>query len=208
MAEPRGTGEMQGQLIKNERRGFYPESKIVSKWAEIGDTSLDGLDLKDFNRRMLRYNDYHPTHLATRIVRSGIFVAAGFPPFQHPELIVECTKHYSPRDRTIRDSERNILADFSPTIISEAFGIPSNPRMVTKTQEQALRIYTFGINFCEEIINKRWLKKNRPHHSKIPKEKVWLDLQREYSDMVMMLSCIFGMPYSYRFESWMWYFVE
>ena len=26
--------------------------------------------------------------------------------------------------------------------------------------------------------------------------------------MVMMLSCIFGMPYSYRFESWMWYFVE
>ena len=26
--------------------------------------------------------------------------------------------------------------------------------------------------------------------------------------MVMMLSHIFGMPYSYRFESWMWYFVE
>ena len=52
------------------------------------------------------------------------------------------------------------------------------------------------------------MKKNRPHHSKIPKEIVWLDLQREYSDMVMMLSFIFGMPYSYRFESWMWYFVE
>jgi hypothetical protein len=26
--------------------------------------------------------------------------------------------------------------------------------------------------------------------------------------MVMMLSRIFGKPYSYRFESWMWYFVE
>ena len=26
--------------------------------------------------------------------------------------------------------------------------------------------------------------------------------------MVMMLSRIFVMPYSYRFESWMWYFVE
>ena len=65
-----------------------------------------------------------------------------------------------------------------------------------------------GINFCEEIINKRWLKKNRPHHSKIPKEIVWLDLQREYSDMVMMLSRIFGMPYSNRFESLMCYFVE
>ena len=86
MAEPRGTGETRGQLIKNERRGFDPESKFVSKWAEIGDTSLGGLDLKDFNRRMLGYNDYHPTHLATRIVRSVIFVAAGFPPsFQHPE---------------------------------------------------------------------------------------------------------------------------
>ena len=121
---------------------------------------------------------------------------------------MECTKHYSPRDRTIRDSERNILADFSPASISEAFGIPSHQRMVTKKQEQAQRIYTSGINFCEEIINKRWLKKNRPHHSKIPKEIVWLDLQREYSDMVMMLSRIFGMPYSYRFESWMWYFVE
>ena len=24
----------------------------------------------------------------------------------------------------------------------------------------------------------------------------------------MMLSLIFGMPHSYRFESWMWYFVE
>ena len=133
IVEPRGIGEMRGKLIKNERRGFYPESKIVSKWAKIGDTSLDGLDLKDFNRRIIGYNDYHPIHLATRIVRSGIVVAAGFPPFQHVELIVECTKHYSPRDRTIRDSERNILADFSPASISEAFGIPSHPRMVTKT---------------------------------------------------------------------------
>ena len=44
-------------MIKNERRGFYPESKIVSKWVEIGYTSLGGLDLKDFNRRMLGYND-------------------------------------------------------------------------------------------------------------------------------------------------------
>jgi hypothetical protein len=68
------------------------------------------------------------------------------------------------------------LADFSVASICEAFGIPSNPRMVTKTQEQALRIYTSRINFCEEIINKRWLKKNRPHHSKIPKEIVWLNL--------------------------------
>ena len=133
MVEPKGTRETRGQLIKNERRRFYPESKIVSKWAKIGDTSLGGLDLKDFNRRMLQYNDYHPTHLAIRIVRSGIFAAAGFPPFQHPELIVECTKHYSPRDRTIRDSERNVLADFSPASIYEAFGIPSHPRMVTKT---------------------------------------------------------------------------
>ena len=78
----------------------------MSKWIEIGDTSLGGLDLKDFNQRMLGYNDYHSTHLATRIVRSGIFVVAGFPPsFQHLELIVECTKHYNPRDRTIKDSE-------------------------------------------------------------------------------------------------------
>ena len=85
MAEPRGTGETRGQLIKNERRGFYPESKIVSKWAEIGDRSLGGLHLKYFNQRMLRYNDYNQTHMATRIVRSGIFVAAGFlPSFQHP----------------------------------------------------------------------------------------------------------------------------
>ena len=81
MAEPRGTGETRGQLIKNGRRGFYLESKIVSKWAKIRDTSLGGLDLKDFNRRMLGYNDYHPTDLATRIVRSGIFVAVGLPPF-------------------------------------------------------------------------------------------------------------------------------
>ena len=49
MAEPRGIGEIRGQLIKNERRGFYPESKIVSKWVEIRDTGLGGLDLKDFN---------------------------------------------------------------------------------------------------------------------------------------------------------------
>ena len=49
MEMPRGTREMWGQLIKNERRGFYPESKIASKWAEIGDPSLGGLDLKDFN---------------------------------------------------------------------------------------------------------------------------------------------------------------
>ena len=88
----------------------------MSKWPEIEATRLGSLDLKDFNQRMLGYNDYHPTHLATRIVRSGIFVVAGFPPFQYLELIVECTKHYSPRDRTIKDSERNVLADFPPSI--------------------------------------------------------------------------------------------
>ena len=80
MADPRGIGETQGQLIKNERRGFYPESNIVSKWAEIGVTSLDVLDLKDFNYKMLGYNDHHATYIATRIVRSGIVDAAGFPP--------------------------------------------------------------------------------------------------------------------------------
>ena len=52
------------------------------------------------------------------------------------------------------------------------------------------------------------VEKNRLHHSKILKEIVLVDLQSEYSDMVMILSHIFGMPYSYRFESWMWYFVE
>ena len=136
----------------------------MSKWEKIRDTSLGGLDLKEFNQRMRGYNDYHSTHIATRIVRSGIFAAASFPPsFQHLELIVECTKHYSPRDRTIRDFERNVLADFSLASIYEMFGIPSHPRMVTKTQEQELRIYTSGVHFCEEIINKRWLKKNRSH---------------------------------------------
>lgn len=102
MEEPEGIGETRGQLIKNKIRGFYPKSKTMSKWAEIGGTSLGSLDLKDFYQRMIGYNDYHPTHLATRILRSAIFSAAGFPPsFQHPELIVECTKHYNPRDRTI-----------------------------------------------------------------------------------------------------------
>jgi hypothetical protein len=106
MADPGGIGETQGKLIKNERRGFYPKSQIVSKWAEIKDASLGGLDLNDFNQRMLGYNDYHSTHLAIRIVRSGNFSAVGFPPsFQHLKLIVECTKHYSPRDRTIRNFE-------------------------------------------------------------------------------------------------------
>jgi hypothetical protein len=81
---------------------------------------------------MLGYNDYHLKDLATRIVRSGIFFAVGFPPFQHPELIVECTKHYSPRDRTIRDSEQNVLANFFLASISESFGIPSHPRWSQK----------------------------------------------------------------------------
>ena len=130
MEKRRGTRQTCQQLIKNERRGFYHESKIVSKWAKIRDTSLGGLDLKNFNRRMLGYNDYHPTHLATRIIRSGIFAVVGFPPFQHPELIMECTKHYIPRDKTIKDFEQNILIDFSSVSIFEVLGIPSNPRMV------------------------------------------------------------------------------
>ena len=81
MVEPKGIGETREQLIKNESRGFYPKSKILWKCAKIRDIGLDGLDLKDFNLRMLGYNDHHPTHLATRIVRSGIFAVAGFPPF-------------------------------------------------------------------------------------------------------------------------------
>ena len=73
MEKPRGIRETHKQLIKNERRGFYTESKIMSKWVEIGDTSLDALDLKEFNWKMFGYNDHHQTYLVTRIVRSVIF---------------------------------------------------------------------------------------------------------------------------------------
>lgn len=177
IAEPQGARETHRQLMKNERRGLYPKSKVMSKWAEIGDTSLNGLDLKKLNQRMFGYNNHHLTHLATSLVKIGIVVATSFPPtFHHLQLIVECAKRYSSKDLTIRDSERNILADFSPASISKAFRIPSHVRTVTKKKEQTLRIYTSRIQFYEEIIKKRWLKKNRSHLSKIPKEPVWLDL--------------------------------
>ena len=139
MEEPRGIGEMPRQLIKHEMRGFYSESKIISKWVEIGDTSFGDLDLNDFNQRMFGYNDHHTTHLAMRIVSSGIVVVVGFPPsFQHLELIMKCTKHYNPRDITIKDSKKYILAYFSPLSISEVFGIPSHPRMVKKHRSRHL----------------------------------------------------------------------
>ena len=79
---------------------------------------------------MFGYSDHHP------MVRCGIVVDDGFPPtFQHVEMIMEFTKHYSPTDRTIKYSNQNILADFSLTSMFEAFGTPTHLRMVMKTQE-------------------------------------------------------------------------
>ena len=74
-----------------------------------------------------------------RIVSSGIVVVVGFPPsFQNLELIMKCTKHYNPRDITIKDSKKYILAYFSPLSISKVFGIPSHSRMVKKHRSKHL----------------------------------------------------------------------
>ncbi|XP_057818585.1 uncharacterized protein LOC131031479 isoform X3 [Cryptomeria japonica] len=112
MTTPKAGGSTSRQaLIKEDQRSDKSETKIVSKWSNIGDTNLGNFNVKKFQE--VPYIG-KPSLVARRIIESGIIKAAGFPPaVKCHELMIECARHYDSQSRTIVTKDGNILAYLS-----------------------------------------------------------------------------------------------
>lgn len=195
--------------IKNEQKGFLPESKIISKWREVSDTNLGTFKLEEFMKRIFGH-DGHPLSIVTKkIVRSGIVAVVGFPSAIHfLELIIECAKHYNAKRRAIVAPDGKLLANHTTEAIGEAFGILAFQSMMFKTKERAAMLYDSGIEGCARITNRKWMQNPKPHHSKMPKKLISMDFKQECGDLVRMMSQIMGFPQAFIFEPWMFCFIE
>lgn len=139
--------------IKNEMKGFLPESKVISKWKEISDTNLETFQLGAFRNRIFGTVGCASSPTAVKFVKSGIVSADGFPPtVQCLELILECAKHYNPERRAILTSNGKLLANLTTGAIGETFGILAFHSMTYKTKDRAATIYEAGVERCAEII--------------------------------------------------------
>lgn len=90
--------------------GKYFNANVDQKWTkrippwvkdhfkvrEVGDTNSGTFKLEEFKKRIFGHDGHPLLTIAKKIARSGIVVAASFPPaIQCPELIIECAKHYN-----------------------------------------------------------------------------------------------------------------
>lgn len=129
MTTPKARGSTSRQaLIKEDQRSNELETRIVSKWNNIGDTNLGNFNVKKF--REIPYIG-KPSPVARRIIESGIIKAAGFPPaVKCHELMIECAHHYDSQSRTIVTKDGNILAYLSEEAIDEALHLPDHKDMI------------------------------------------------------------------------------
>lgn len=206
MATPKaGASTSRSALMKEDQKTEEVETKIVSKWSNIGDTNLGNFSTKKF--REVPYIG-KPSPVARRIIESGIIKAAGFPPaVQCHELMIECARHYDPQSRAIVSNEGNTLAYLSEEAISEAFHLPEHRDMIYKSIEGARSMCEDDPDACLSIINKNWLLKSRPRLSKILNTPHRIDFQEEYKDLITMLNRVTGAPHTFYFEKWMFYFI-
>lgn len=72
-----------------------------------------------FRIRMFRTAGRNRSNTSTRIVKSGIVAAAGFPPQQSVKLILECAKRYNPERRAIFTIDGKMLANLTAEVIGE-----------------------------------------------------------------------------------------
>lgn len=207
MATPKiGASTSRPALMKEDQKNEELETKIVSKWSNIGDTNLGNFSVKKF--REVPYIG-KPSPVARRIVGSGIIKAAGFPPaIQCHELMIECARHYDPQSRSIVSKEGNTLAYLSDEAISEALHLPEHIDMIYKSLEGARSMYEDDPDTCLSIINKNWLLKSRPRLSKIPNTPHRIDFQEEYRDLITLLNRVTGAPQAFYFEKWMFFFIQ
>lgn len=207
MATPKVSGSATRQaLIKEDQKNDDLETRIVSKWSNIGDTNLGNFNVKKF--REAPYIG-KPSPIAKKIIESGIIKAAGFPPaVKCHELMIECAGHYDSHSRTIVAEDGTILAYLSEEAISEAFHLPEPRDMIYKSLEGARSIYEDDPDTYLNFINKNWLLKSRPRLNKIPNTSHKIDLKEEFRDLIIMLNRVIGAPQAFFFDKWMFFFIQ
>ncbi|XP_057820202.2 uncharacterized protein LOC131033077 [Cryptomeria japonica] len=207
MAAPKASGSSTQQgLIKGDQKNDDLETRIISKWSNIGDTNVGNLNVKKF--REAPYIG-KPSLVAKKIIESGIIKAAGFPfAVRCHELMIECARHYDSNSRAIVAKAGTILAHLSEGAISEVFHLPEQRDMIYKSLEGAKSIYKDDPDTCINFINKNWLLKSRSRLNKIPNMPHRIDFQEEFEDLITMLNQIVGASQAFFFDRWMFLFIQ
>jgi len=193
-------------LMRSDLKRAWPETRITSKWQNLGDTNLGKINMEEVRQNFHKPN---PLDLIRRMLKNGIVQAACFPPTMLcPELMLECAKHYNHEKRCIMTREGKVLAYLRKEAIAKAFDIPSYKTTIFCDKESALQLYLAGPEKCMEVINNNWLVQPMPHVSKVPKKLHKSDFHQEINYMVVFLNRIMGCPQSANFEPWMFFYIE
>lgn len=169
------------------------ESKINSKWKQVGDTNLGHINLREFKKRMHDTDTQLPTTIEKKMIRNGIVQAASFlPAMQCTKLIAECFKHYNPENIEIVAPNGRILANIGEVAIREAFRIPEYHNTIYMTRDEATQLYNNHIEQYDANINHSWLEKPRKGISKIPKLLVRAYFKEDYRELIALLNRVMG----------------
>lgn len=207
MAAPKASGSTTQQaLIKEDQRSDDLETKITSKWSNVGDTTLGNFNVKNFCEAPYIGN---PSPIAKRIIESGIIKGASFPPtVRCHELMIECAKQYDSHSRIIVAKDGIVLSYLSKGAISEAFHLPEQRDRIYKSLEGAKSTYEDDPDTCLNFINKNWLLKSQPRLNKVPNVPHKIDFQDEFRDLITMLNRVVGASQAFFFDKWMFFFIQ
>jgi hypothetical protein len=75
-------------------------------------------------------------------------------------------------------------------------------------KEYTLNAWREDPKVFQRVINKTWMLEPRGSYKGIPKTLYKSDFVEEFNDLVTLLSRVIGIPISWDFEDWMWYFVD
>jgi len=193
--------------IRMDAKGKIPESKLVSRWTNVGDTNMGNSSLEDIKSVLEEPNE---GSLARAIMRSGTIEAACFPPaLPCPEMIIECVKKYEVDTRQIIAKDGTILAYLQTEAVEETFNIPTKERMISISIQQGQQEYDVDSKTKLQEIRREWManpamKFNMNNPPQFHKS----DFHPEIGYLIMFLNRMTGMPQSATFQPWMYSFIK
>lgn len=150
-----------------------------------------------------------PAHL-TSLIKYELHKYASFPVATHdPEFVLAMADHFDPSTRQVRDDDQKVIMTLDSVFFNSIFKGSLAEEVANISQESAQEYYEKHEDKCKKVINIVYLSTARSSlTSRWPKSFHRSDFNKEYNDMVTMLSRVRGLKDSHYFQSWTIYYMN
>ena len=117
-----------GMYTKKDKEDMMSKTTFFSKLRRVGDTNIGIVNMLQLRNRLKEGQ----SSMAKKIYKSGIVLAATFPPtLPYPELVMECASWFCIVTKSIIfDEGKRVLANISGQVVEEIFNIPQHKDMI------------------------------------------------------------------------------